>query len=79
MAAKLAEYALPTVPAGAEAVMMASGAGAIVTGMRIVAVTLLESVAVTVTVKVPAVSGVPLNAPAEFAVIPDGSPVTVQV
>src|SRR5450759_2067890 len=81
-AAKLAEYAVPTVPMGAEAVVIASGAGAMVTGEGRLAGAMLvpaASVTLTITVKLPAFVGVPLMAPAAVAVTPSGRPVTVRL
>ena len=79
-AEKLAVYAVPTVPFGAEVVVITRGAGAMVTLKDFAIATLpcAASFRLTLTVNLPAVAGVPLIAPAAVAVRPAGRPVTVQ-
>jgi hypothetical protein len=75
VAANVVEYADPTVPAGSEAVVIASpddgvAAAAIVIDSCLVAVFPAESVTVKVKVLVPALAGVPEKTPAEVSAIP---------
>jgi hypothetical protein len=75
VAANVVEYAVPTVPAGSEAVVIASvddavAAAAIVIDNCAEAVWLAESVTVKVKVLVPAFTGVPDKTPAELNAIP---------
>ena len=87
-AAKLAAYAVPTVPLGADAVVIANAAAAMVMVKDFVTTAGAfgapnggggpVSFTVALTVNLPAVVGLPLMAPAAVAVKPGGKPVTVQ-
>ena len=74
-------YAVPAVPLGAEAVVIPSGAGAMVKPGNAAPTMLVPaaSFTLTITVNLPAVFGVPLMTPAGVTVTPSGRPVTVQV
>src|ERR1039458_7066301 len=84
-AAKLAAYAVPTVPFGADAVVTIRGAGAMVRLKDFDAPAAAPSLAapaasftVAFTVNLAAAVGVPLMVPSAVAVTPAGRPVTVQ-
>src|SRR5947208_7367336 len=77
LAANDAEYAVPTVPPGVDAVVIARGAGAMVTVNVADAVAPAFSLTIAVTVNLPAAVGLPLMAPAPDALRPPGSPTTL--
>jgi hypothetical protein len=78
-AARLAEYAVPTVPLESDVVVTVSGAGVTASARLAEAVAPFESVTVTPTVKLPAAVGAPVITPAVEADKPAGKPVALQV